>query len=61
MNEQASSATLTEADYVAASKAQSTRKEYGKDLHYFLEADSSNCIPATLPRSLLPNAGITPK
>ena len=48
MNEQASSATLTEADYVAASKAQSTRKEYGKDLHYFLEADSSNCIPATV-------------
>lgn len=39
-------AALTESDYLAAAKAHSTRREYGKDLRYFLEAGGT--IPATV-------------
>lgn len=37
---------LTEADYLAAAKASSTRKEYQKDLRYF--ADAGYAIPASI-------------
>ena len=37
---------LTEADYLAAAKAGSTRKEYQKDMRYF--ADAGYAIPATV-------------
>lgn len=37
---------LTEADYLAAAKAGSTRKEYQKDMRYFV--DAGYAIPATV-------------
>jgi len=49
MNEAKTSAAppaLTEADYLAAAKAGSTRNEYRKDLRYFMEAGGT--IPATV-------------
>lgn len=43
---QANRLALTEADYLAATRSESTRAEYAKDLQYFIAAGGS--IPATV-------------
>jgi len=43
---QANRLALTEADYLAATRSESTRAEYAKDLQYFI--DAGGCIPATV-------------
>jgi integrase len=44
--DQANRLALTEADYLAATRSESTRAEYAKDLQYFI--DAGGCIPATV-------------
>src|ERR1035441_280182 len=45
-NDALARASLTEQDYLAAAKAESTRAEYAKDLEYFIKAGGS--VPATV-------------